>query len=511
MMRPPETCASVPHTDRFLRGGTTAVVLLLFTLIVRAIGWGPSIINPDESIFSLAAREVVNGHLPYTTLFDNKPVGSTLILASTFALFGQTVLITRLVGAVFAWASGMLVAKLVRSGGFDRGEALVAGIVQISYISAIGLGGQATLTELLLTPFTIMAALLLHQLVRTEKWHTRVLLALAAGLACGIAVLVKIVPILPGLAIAGTTVLLAVLRGRATLTSGALLLGLFGAAALTPMLAAAGVYAANGALDQFLWSNFGFAGAYAAVHPSVATIAQRLGTTMDMIWPLLALVLAAVLDAALAWQRQRHTDDLLIIALVWLGAELVADAASLQFFPHYFLTALPPLVVLAAFGFRAVARWTGAVTASRLALVLGAITALIAVERTQVDMMRERLATPDVPRRIANAIRKAGGSAPTLFVTNYKLSGIYLLTGSPLPPTRFAVAAHLFSRQSKMTRADPKAEVAHVLASRPEFIVLDDAEPLPKWAQAAVAGAAGDYRSFHTEGSVQVLRYLRPA
>ena len=504
-----DDAAGTPGT-RFGRPGLLdAAVLLLFTLVVRAIGWGPSVINPDESIFSLAAREVVGGHLPYLTLFDNKPVGSTLILASAFALFGQTVLVARLVGAAFAFASGMLVAALLRAGGFRRGEALIAGIVQIAYASALGLGGQATLTELMLAPFTVLAVLLLRRLAADARpgRRTALALALAAGLACGIAVLIKIVPILPGLAVAGTTLLLLLARRRVAPGSAALLLATFVGGAVAPMLAAAGVYAAAGMLDAFLWSNFGFAGAYADIHPRPALMAQRLGTAVDAIWPLLALSAIALLGAIGAWRRERRIDDLLLVALAWVVAEAIAASASLQFFPHYFLTAVPPLAVLSAYGIRTVARWIGAAQPGRVALVLGGLAALVAVERTQVDMARERLATPDVPAEVAAAIRRASpGTPPTLFVTNYKLSGVYFLTGSPLPPTRFAIPAHLFSRQSRMTRADPQAETARVLASRPEFIVFDDAEPLPPWARAQFDAAAADYRPFHVEGTARVLR-----
>jgi 4-amino-4-deoxy-L-arabinose transferase-like glycosyltransferase len=508
--------AGAPGTRRFLRLGLppsliAAAVLLLFTLGARAIGWGPSVINPDESIFSLAAREVTAGHLPYLTLFDNKPVGSTLILASGFALFGQSVLVVRLIGAAFAFASGMLVAALLRGGGFGRREALSAGIVQIAYASALGLGGQATLTELLLAPFTVLAVLLLRRLAVDERPGRRAALAGAAGLACGVAVLIKIVPILPGLAVAGATLLLLLVRRRVTPKSAALLFAAFAAGAVAPMLVAAGVYAATGALDAFLWSNFGFAGAYAGIHPRPAMMAQRLGTAVDALWPLLALCVVALSGAVAAWRKERRVDDLLLIALAWVVAEVIAASASLQFFPHYFLTAVPALAVLSAYGVRVIAGWIGAARPGRVALVLGGLAALVAVERTQVDMARERLATPDVPAKVAAAIRRAApdralGRAPTLFVTNYKLSGIYFLTGSPLPPTRFAIPAHLFSRQSAMTRADPQAEVARVIASRPEFIVFDDVEPLPAWARARFDGVAADYRPFQAVGTVRVLR-----
>jgi len=490
-----------------------AAALLVFTLSVRAIGWGPSVIDLDESIFSLAAREVVAGHLPYLTMFDIKPVGSTLILAGAFATFGQSILVARLVGAAFVWAAGMLVAALVRSDGFSRTEALVAGLVQIAFMSAVGIAGQATMIELMLTPFTVLAALLVYRLIGSDR-HRQVPLALAAGLSCGIAILLKITPVLPGVTIAATLLLLAVLRGRMTLVRAALLLVLFGAAAIVPMLAAAGVYAANGALDAFWWSNFGFAGAYSNINPSLATVALRVGSAVDVLWPLFLLALVAVLDAATTWRRGgqqgARIDGLAIVALFWLAAEMVTVSATRHFYSQYFLTLVAPLVILTAFGLRAIARWIGAVDRSRVALVLGALLALITVERTQVDMARDRVATPDAPRRIAGAIRKASkGHVPTLFVTDDKLSATYLLTGSPLPPTRFAMPAHLFSPQSRMIRADPQVEVARVLASRPEFIVFDDAKPLPGWAQAQFAGIAGDYRPFYTLGTVRVLERSR--
>ena len=57
-----------------------------------------------------------------------------------------------------------------------------------------------------------------------------------------------------------------------------------------------------------------------------------------------------------------------------------------------------------------------------------------------------------------------------------------------------------------MTGVDPRPEVARVLASRPEFIVLDDVEPLPAWGRDMLATLGREYRSFHAEGSVRVLR-----
>lgn len=493
------------------------LALLAFTLLVRSLGFVPAVINPDENIFALAAREVLNGHLPYLTLFDNKPVGSTLILAFTTAVLGNGIVALRIVGALCVWASALGLAVIGGRTGLPRYTAIAVAALYIAFTPQIG--GMATLTEILLTPWTILAVLLLQrQLGRVMPFTQRLWLALAAGLACGAAILIKIVPVLPGAAVATLTLALLVHRRTVSPARGIALLAVFAVGSAAPMLGAAAVYAEAGHLAEFVYSNVGFARYYAGVHPGASLTAQRLGTAFDALWPLLVAATVGVIgivaarrdDGATAIAPAPGSPDLLLIALAWLAGEVAAASASLQFYPHYFLVAVPPLCLLAGLAFPVAADWLG-IRRKRWkpAVLLAAAMALIGIERAEVDTARDLVAGKDQSRRIAAAIRADGVRHPTLFVTDYQLSVLYSLIDAPLPPTRYAIAPHLLSRQSAMVRSDPAVEIARVLASRPTYIVINAADRLPRWAAPQIARAlARDYRPLFARRGVTVFRVV---
>jgi len=486
---------------------SSAAVLLLVTLILRVPGWFPSLIDPDEAVFSLAAREVLKGHLPYTSMYDNKPVGSTLIFAAFFAVMGPSILAARIVGAAAAFASGVLVCALACEYDLRRRIALAAGALQIVYVSALGLGGQATMTELLATPFTISVALAFRKLERATQSGKRIRFAISGGFACGVAVLIKIVPILPGCAIAGTILLLGTLRGRFSRYSAAGYFAVFIAAAFVPMAVTATVFARANEFDPFLYSNFGFAAAYIRTYPQISTIAQRLGTVVDQVWPLLVFAGIAISRPIFFKRRYSAEIDSAIVMLAWVIAEAFSASLSLKFYTHYFIGAVAPLIMLAVEGFRAISLWVGARSETRVKLFLILFLAAISFEHTQIDFIRRRLYGPDVPRAVAKAIlQKTHGRIPSIFVTNYELSGIYLLTGAALPNSRYIIPFHLFTKGGVLAGVNLQSELSLVLREAPEFIVFDDEKALPGWATPHFANVQWRYRLFFKQGTVRVFR-----
>ena len=101
----------------------------------------------------------------------------------------------------------------------------------------------------------------------------------------------------------------------------------------------------------------------------------------------------------------------------------------------------------------------------------------------------------------------AGGRTPTLFVSSYELQSLYLLTGAPLPPTRFALPLHLMSLHGKVAGIDSLPEIDRVLASRPDYILMDESEHHPRWAMAPFRPVlAEQYRPIWRDGTIRLYR-----
>lgn len=68
----------------------------------------------DENTHCLMAAHVLDGHLPYLQFLDNKPPGIFFLLAGAMALFGEHLLVVRLVGDLSLLASCVAVFAIAR-------------------------------------------------------------------------------------------------------------------------------------------------------------------------------------------------------------------------------------------------------------------------------------------------------------------------------------------------------------------------------------------------------------
>lgn len=72
------------------------------------------VIDPDESSFILMGVDVAAGHLPFVHQFDLKPPVIVLLLGGLFALFGESLLATRLLGDGLVLVTAALVFLIAR-------------------------------------------------------------------------------------------------------------------------------------------------------------------------------------------------------------------------------------------------------------------------------------------------------------------------------------------------------------------------------------------------------------
>jgi 4-amino-4-deoxy-L-arabinose transferase-like glycosyltransferase len=477
-----------------------SIVLLVIICLIRVPSFCASVISPDESAFALAAREVAHGFLPYLTFFDIKPVGSTLLIAAVFKVLGANFVALRLVGLLSVWASAVLLTKLSADNQDSRSLAVGCSLLYVGFSTT--LHGLATMTEIVLTPFAIGSVILLMHFLAASTLRRQLLLAAAAGLLAGIAILIKIVPVLSMSVVFGVVLLVALWTRRLGFIAAVVAGAVFLICSAAPMALTALVYWRAGHFAEFMYANFGFSKNYVTKHPTISFIVRELFRIATEIWPLILLALIALARTARDILNRRGAPLFIVICFGWLAGEVIASVAPLHFSQHYFLTTLPPLCILAMEGIRILAEWIAA-PKRRARVAIAVAVALVPVAPvygwTLPAIINDAAFGDSDLSRNATAIIKqaAGGQKPTLWVTSQEFIGVYLSTGADLP-TPYAQPEQLIQWQTSVLPfgADGEVrEVRRILASRPEFILIDEDIPFVPPAAAEITPViASSYR-----------------
>ncbi|MDJ0591360.1 MAG: glycosyltransferase family 39 protein [Pleurocapsa sp. MO_226.B13] len=161
-----------------------AIYLLLISLASRLPFFFVDVINWDESTFILMGQSVLDGHLPYTELWDIKPPLAFVSYALLIALLGKSIISIRLGGVISVFLTSWLVYAIAENIWRRRAGILAATLFIV--LSALIPDGQAIMTEhMALLP--LMAGLAVLVLNRSTL---RVLLV--AGILLTIATLIRL-------------------------------------------------------------------------------------------------------------------------------------------------------------------------------------------------------------------------------------------------------------------------------------------------------------------------------
>jgi hypothetical protein len=175
-----------------------------------------------------------------------------------------------------------------------------------------------------------------------------------------------------------------------------------------------------------------------------------------------------------------------------------------EVFPHYYLVLLPPLALLSGAAlFAIVGRAVLPPLRPEAIRALAGLSALIPFAAA-LGTLLPVLTGPNIPWQVASVIR--GESAASAWVVNYEPI-IYFLAGIPAP-TCFSFPFHLVGPQSALTGIDPVAEVERVLAGRPRFLVVDEANwnwVTPQTAAPVRTALARDYVKVASFSDVDVF------
>jgi 4-amino-4-deoxy-L-arabinose transferase-like glycosyltransferase len=451
------------------------VALFLWCLLLRLPTLQRSVIDWDESLYMLMAEQWMDGHLPYTTVWDHKPVGVYVIVRFAMTLVGQSILASRLASILFVFLAAQMIRRITARLVPSEGGGLVAGFAYPAF--SLLLGGAASNTEHYLIALVLSGGFILlrsYQLAPNEK--SRLLHLCAAGLLFGLALQVKYL-ILPQVVLL-SAVYFFVERKRTPLPKLASLAALEGTLILLPTLAVVGYFAAHGEYRTFIEANFTANTRHVANREWYRLPKSLLEwfRCSASLW--LVGMLGWASPAANASERTRRWRLLALIG-AWFGVALAECFASFKFYEYYFLTTIPPACI--ALGLAT--HFLKIADRSRvLALSCGILIALIplaeAVKTLYRPWARERGAYGVDPQiHIASVLRSRLEPNDLIFV----LSGepiLYSLLNSRLP-TKFVLPPFLLDPHfNRVANVDYRDEFRRILALRPRCIVnRDDGNP----------------------------------
>ncbi|MFS4415841.1 ArnT family glycosyltransferase [Maribacter sp. 2307ULW6-5] len=168
--------------DRF---GNRAIflLLLLISFLFRLPFFFRDYVDRDESTFILVGQSWVDGHLPYTELWDIKPPLLFFFFAGIISVFGKSFFAIRAVGALLVATTAFFTYKLGTKVASKR-TALVLGVACVALQSLFG-SIQGVMSEHVGMVFLVPA---IYIMVTRKTWPWLAL----AGLFMGISLMVKL-------------------------------------------------------------------------------------------------------------------------------------------------------------------------------------------------------------------------------------------------------------------------------------------------------------------------------
>ncbi len=424
----PLTSHARPCDYKYVRA--TPFLLCLAVCLTRLPVLHRSVLDWDESLYALMAQQWHVGHLPYSTIWDNKPVGIYAILA-LLQVAAPPVLSLRLASMICVSALALTVWRLTWHLTGNASASLAAGFVLV--VASLSNDGLAANTELFMALFTALAVL---AALGDGRPLAR---GFVTGLCLGTAFMIKYVMVFEGAAI-----LLLLLNQQGGRALGAAVLG-----GMLPIAAVVALYAQAGQLE--LWwvcsvaSNFRRADA-----PITAGALSYALRTECLRWGPLFCALPALISA----RRGRWCLGL------WLLGGCLGVVGAKSFYDHYFLQLLPILSIACGLLIARLPRLRVLATLALLALPAAAA----------INALREAT-LPDIPAEIA-AILPTG----SLYVFDSQPI-LYALTGET-PPTRFVLPTVLTGfLLPHVAGVDPVAEVSRILDQKPQFIIRRNPPP----------------------------------
>lgn len=170
------------------------ILFAVVTLLIRFQSFHMRIIDWDESIYFMWAKELLQGHLPYVNIIEDKPVGISLIYAGALLAFGKTMFSIRILAWLSITCSSFFLYKIGRIlGNNSCFSGIMAGLLY-SFYTYFNVGIAAN-TEIIFAFFTIFSFyLLFNNLQYLQNPNSKIYkVFFFIGLSLGVGFMIKYV------------------------------------------------------------------------------------------------------------------------------------------------------------------------------------------------------------------------------------------------------------------------------------------------------------------------------
>jgi hypothetical protein len=408
------------------------------------------------------------GAWPFVDVWDRKPIGLFLLYALPAAFgFPGGIWAYQAMALASVVATAWLIARMAERLGWGAG-AMAAGIAYILWLDLLGgQGGQAPVFYNLL----MMGAA--WTILESDRRRARSLGIVAMALV-GIVLQIKYSAVFEGMVFGLWLLASEWRRSRSPVALMLYGIGLV-AVSLIPTALAAGVYAAIGQWDAFLYANF-----LSIFHRNPDPLSELAGNLGQMILILSPIVTLAVLGLKRTWRGDGEHGFL----AVWLGAAIVGVLLFRPWFDHYGLPILLPACTASAAMLGSGAWRRRHAPALLLTVALAGQVVLLALRHERGDGTQFTA--------LATAVGKGPGC---LYV--YSGSTMLYVATERCALSRWIVPAHLSrAREAGATGVDQDAEITRILSQHPAVVVMRPPYngERPEAHARVLAAMAGGYR-----------------
>ncbi|NEQ36483.1 MAG: hypothetical protein F6K40_09425 [Okeania sp. SIO3I5] len=335
-----------------------------------------SVLDKDESIYILGADSLLNGNLPYTEIWDNKPPGIFILFSLTMLMFGNSIVSIRILSILATTFTSYFLYKIGKTTDAKQGEkiGLLAG--GLYAIFSLHNDGAAANGEILFAPFVTGGFLLLFQ--NRKLSNIKVFLI---GLILGIGMQIKYLVIMDvlGLVLLGSWFRKEEVRRKESEVkrkkNGKLVNNfqeftnkkfsfvfnnltfswckfyiILGVGLILPAVIIAVIYLFSGYFDEYIYATIIANSKYVAMlNFSWSDLLSRLRKQVlgnILLW--LCLFWSPIYLFVFARGKFRQERNLIYLFL-WFGCAFLAVLLSKRFYNHYFLQLLPPLCLISGY------------------------------------------------------------------------------------------------------------------------------------------------------------------